>query len=72
MWRDPIVEEIRRNRQMYAAGFHHDIKAICRAAREQQQKSGHKIVSLPPRSVIISMKALEPDNEPRAYLGRKK
>ena len=46
MWRDSIVEEIRRNRQVYAARFQHDIKAICRAAREQQQKSSHKIVSL--------------------------
>ena len=72
MWRDSIVEEIRRNRQVYAARFHHDIKAICRAAREQQQKSSHKIVSLPPRSVTISMKALEPDNEPRTYLRKKK
>lgn len=38
MWRDSIVEEIRRNRQVYAARCHHDIKAICRAAREQQKK----------------------------------
>ncbi len=57
MWRDSIVEKIRRNRQVYAARFHHDIKAICRAAREQQQKSSHKIVSLPPRSVTTAMKA---------------
>lgn len=54
MWRDPIVEEVRHNRQVYAARFQHDIKAICRAAREQQQKNGHKIVSLPSRSVTSS------------------
>ena len=57
MWRDSIVKEIRRNRQVYAARFQHDIKAICRAARKQQQKSGHEIVSLPPRSVTTAMKA---------------
>ena len=57
MWRDSIVKEIRRNRQVYAARFQHDIKAICRAARKQQKKSGHKIVSLPPRSVTTAMKA---------------
>ncbi len=57
MWRDSIVEEIRRNRQVYAARFHHDIKAICRAAREQQEKNDHKIVSLPPRPVTTAMKA---------------
>ncbi len=56
MWRDPIVEEIRRNRQVYAARFQHDIKTICRAAREQQKKNGHKIVLLPPRSVTTAMK----------------
>ena len=33
MWRDPIVEEVRRNRERYAATFNHQIKAICRAAR---------------------------------------
>ena len=47
MWRDPIVAEIRRNRENYAARFNHDIKAICRAAREQQKTSGREIVSFP-------------------------
>ena len=54
---DPTVKEIRRNRQVYAARFQHDIKAICRVARKQQKKSGHKIVSLPPRSVPTVIKA---------------
>lgn len=56
MWHDSIVEEVRRNRQVYAAKFHHDIKALCRAAREQQKMSGHKIVSLSPRSVTADLK----------------
>ncbi len=56
MWHDSIVEEVRRNRQVYAAKFHHDIKELCRAAREQQKMSGHKIVSLSPRSVTVSLK----------------
>lgn len=55
MWRDSIVEKIRRNRQVYTARFQHDIKAICRAARKQQ-KSSHKIVSLPPHSVTTFIK----------------
>lgn len=45
MWRDPIVEEVRGYREQYAARFNYDIKAICRDARERQQKSGRKIVS---------------------------
>ena len=38
MWRDPIVEEVRRVREEYAARYHYDIKAICRAARESEKK----------------------------------
>lgn len=63
MWRDPIVEEVRRNREAYAARFDHDIKAICRAAREQQKKSGHKIVTLSPRPVTTAAKT---DSHPAA------
>jgi hypothetical protein len=51
MWRDPIVEEVRRRREEYAARFNHDLRAICRDLRERQKKSGRKIVSLPPKRV---------------------
>jgi hypothetical protein len=51
MWRDPIVEEVRRYRQEYAAQFNHDLKEICRDLRHRQQKEGRKIVSLPPKRV---------------------
>ena len=63
MWRDPIVAEVRRNRENYAARFHHDIKAICRAAREQQKTSGREIVSLSPRLVAKTVKT---DGQPAA------
>ncbi len=63
MWRDPIVAEVRRNRENYAAKFNHDIKAICRAAREQQKTSGRGIVSLPPRPVAKTVKT---DDQPAA------
>ena len=55
MWRDPIVEEIRGNRAAYAARFNHDIKAICHAAREEQKRSLHEVVSLLPRRVATTM-----------------
>ena len=51
MWRDPIVEEVRRYRQEYAARFDYDLKAICRDLRERQRKGGRKIVSLAPKRV---------------------
>lgn len=51
MWQDPIVEEVRRRREQYAAQFNHDLKAICRDLRERQKRSGHRVVSLPPNRV---------------------
>jgi hypothetical protein len=52
MWKDPIVEEVRRTREMLAARFNFDIKAISGDARRRQALSGHKIVSLKPRRPI--------------------
>lgn len=51
MWRGPIVEEVRRYRQEYAAQFNYDLKAICQDLRERQKKSGRKVVSLHPKRV---------------------
>ncbi len=51
MRRDAIVEEIRRYREEYAARFNYDIKAMCRAAREHQEKGDRRTVSLPPKRV---------------------
>ncbi len=46
---DPIVEEIRRNRDEYARKFNYNIRAICRDIREKQKKAGRKVVKLQPR-----------------------
>jgi hypothetical protein len=51
VWRDPIVDEIREYRDEYAARFNYDIEAICRAAREHQEKGNRGTVSLPPKRV---------------------
>jgi hypothetical protein len=48
---DPIVEEVRRIKEAHAARYNYDIRAMAKALREQQQRSGHKIVSLPRRHV---------------------
>jgi hypothetical protein len=44
-WRDPIVEEIHRIREEYAAKFNYDIEAMFRDAQKNQQEGGRKIVS---------------------------
>ena len=47
MSRDPIVDEIRRIREEYAAKFNYDLAAICKDLREKQAQSGRKVVRLP-------------------------
>ncbi|MCI5226301.1 MAG: hypothetical protein D3918_06480 [Candidatus Electrothrix sp. AX2] len=46
---DPIIEEIRRNRNEYAKQFNYDLDAICRDLEKKQRLSGRKAVSFPPK-----------------------
>ena len=41
---DPIVDEIRRFRDEYAASFNYDLEAMVRDLREQQARSGRMFV----------------------------
>ena len=50
MWTDPIVDEVRREREEYAAGFSYDLDAIFLDLQERQEEArsdGWTIVSLP-------------------------
>ena len=49
MWRDPIVEEVRRIRDEHAKKFNYDLHAICEDFRKRQRLSGRTVVSRPPR-----------------------
>lgn len=53
MWQDPIVDEVRKYRQEYAAKFNYDLKAICRDLRERQKRSARQVVSRPPSRVNV-------------------
>ena len=44
-WSDPIVDEVRRARDAYAARFNYDLRAIYRDLKEQEKRSGSKLVS---------------------------
>jgi hypothetical protein len=44
-WSDPIVDEVRRARDAYAARFNYDLWAIYRDLKEQEKLSGREIVS---------------------------
>lgn len=52
MWKDEIVEEVRRIRYEHAAKFNHDLKAILDDARKRQKLSGRKVVSFPPKKPV--------------------
>lgn len=45
MWKDPIVEEIRKIREKQVKRFNFDVRAICEDAQKRQAKSGHRVVS---------------------------
>lgn len=44
MWRDPIVEEVRRTRDEYARKFNYDLEAIVRDVQARQKKNGGRVV----------------------------
>lgn len=56
MWKDPIVEEVRKVRQKHAAKFNNDIDAILADLRQQETKSGRKLVSLKPKKPRVRPK----------------
>jgi hypothetical protein len=55
MWHDPIVEEVRKHRQEYAAKFNFDLKEICRDLRRRQEKSGQRVVTLAPKRISVGV-----------------
>ena len=49
MWKDPIVEEVRKVRQEHAAKCGYDLKAIYDDLKATEQVERRKVVSLPPK-----------------------
>ncbi len=45
MWRDPIVEEIRLESELYAQQFDFDLHAIFNDLKKREQTSGRQVVS---------------------------
>lgn len=48
---DPIVKEVRRVREAYAARFNYDLEAIFQDLKRQERESGRTFVSFPPRRI---------------------
>jgi hypothetical protein len=51
MFRDPIVEEIKRYREQYAARFNYDLRAIGEDIQRRQRDGGREVVRREPRRV---------------------
>lgn len=49
MWKDPIVEEVRKIREEHAARFGYDLKAIFEDLKKTERMSFRRVVSLPPK-----------------------
>jgi len=60
-WSDPIVDEVRRARDAYAARFNYDLRAIYRDLKAQEKRSGRTIVSYAENSTGVELnEALQP------------
>ena len=46
---DSVVQEVREIREAYARQFGYDLDAIHRDLKAQEQASGRRVVSFPPR-----------------------
>jgi hypothetical protein len=53
MQTDEIIQEVRANREAYAARFNYNIDALFKDAKQQEGKSGHKIVELKPKKIDL-------------------
>ncbi len=54
MVEDEIIKEVRAVREAYGERFGFDIRAIFRDAKEHEEKSGHKVVSLDPKRMTTA------------------
>jgi hypothetical protein len=50
MPKDDIIDQVRDAREQDAARFDYDLKKIIADARSRQKKSGHRVVSLAPKT----------------------
>jgi hypothetical protein len=60
MWKDPIVEEVRKVRDEYAARFNYDLDAMLKDLQEKQEASGREVVNLKPRRTTSSPEGAYP------------
>ncbi|MGR3320040.1 MAG: hypothetical protein ACUZ8O_16350 [Candidatus Anammoxibacter sp.] len=53
MEKDYLVEEVRKIRDTHAAKFNYDLHKICLDLKKKEKECGHKIVSYPPKRILV-------------------
>ena len=51
MWKDPIVEEVRKVRDEHAAKYDYDLKRIVDALKKEEEQSTRQFTILSPRKL---------------------
>jgi hypothetical protein len=57
MWKDPIVEDVRRAREAFAAKYNYDLDAIWKALKELERKDPRPKVTFAPKPPAEPRKA---------------
>jgi len=57
--KDPIVDQVRKDREEHAKKFNNNLAEICKDLKKIEKECGHKVVSLSPKvkaasSILIS------------------
>lgn len=52
MWKDPIIEEIRLESELYAKQFDFDLDAMFHDLKKREHASRRRLVSLPPKRYV--------------------
>lgn len=63
MWKDQIVEEIRKYRDDYAKQFDYDLHAIFQDIRKKQGQDGRRVAHLHPRPAQFVKKPAHPSRD---------
>lgn len=59
-WRDPVVEEIRRNWERYAKKFDFDLEKICSDLKRQQEETPGPVVSFKAKPLTAAIPPTAP------------
>ena len=57
MWKDSIVEDVRKAREAHAAKFNYNLDAIYQDLKKQQKRSRRKVISLPAKLAAVAVSA---------------